>query len=298
MRTIVRLMREVREPSGNGPGNGQYALQKALCARAPEWFRIGGVLQRQELPWWWCWKDRDAAVQCARENRPFVIGPNILFEDAKGPSIASERDLCQAASCVLQYTESIWYRDLIARHCTFPNRAPIVIWPYSIDPQPGEPLPAKYDLLIYVKSTRHERLVNWLLARYPRSVLFRYGSFGREALSVAARQSRACLYLSDSDRGPLGLAEILLAGCPAVGIAHGAPWIIDGQNGYQVPHFGCQALSTAIGRSQALDRQAVRAVALRQFDTRQIADTIFSSLQEAVGRIRRWGIRRLRTIRS
>ncbi len=31
-------------------------------------------------------------------------------------------------------------------------RAPIVLWPYPIDPLPGGPLPPRYDLLIYEKS--------------------------------------------------------------------------------------------------------------------------------------------------
>jgi len=32
------------------------------------------------------------------------------------------------------------------------HQSPIVPWPYPIDPWPGEPLPDKYDLLIYAKN--------------------------------------------------------------------------------------------------------------------------------------------------
>ena len=63
-----------------------------------------------------------------------------------------ERELCNAASCRLQFTESAWYRDWILAHCGPAMRAPIVLWPYPIDPLPGGPLPPRYDLLIYEKS--------------------------------------------------------------------------------------------------------------------------------------------------
>ncbi len=286
MRRTVRLMREVNAPWGSGPGNGQYALQKALRVRAPDWLRIGGALQWQEIPWWWCWLDRDEAVRSSRENRPFVMGPNILFGDWRRPFASpGERELCTSASCALQYTESPWYRDLIARHSGPPNRAPIVIWPYPIDPQPAEPLAAKHDLLIYEKGLRGGGLSDWLVGRYPRSIRFRYGSFRREELGEAARQSRACAYLSQSDRGPLALAEILLAGCPAIGTPRGAPWIVDGLNGHQVSGFGRQSLSSAIARAQALDRRAVRSVALEQFHTDRIVDAVLSSLKEALDRV-------------
>ena len=70
--------------------------------------------------------------------------------------------------------------------------------------------------------------------RWPASVRVRYGKYRRERLIELARRSRACVYLSDCDRGPLALAEILLAGCPAVGVPCGAPWIGSGQTGVQV----------------------------------------------------------------
>jgi hypothetical protein len=38
----------------------------------------------------------------------------------------------------------------------------------------------------------------------------------------AARRLRACADLADDDHGPLALQEILLAGCPTVGVRTGA----------------------------------------------------------------------------
>jgi hypothetical protein len=55
-----------------------------------------------------------------------------------------------------------------------------------------------------------------------------YGQYKREQLFEAARRSRACAYLADDDHGPLALQEILLAGCPVVGVRTGAPFIHDG----------------------------------------------------------------------
>ena len=40
----VRLIREVTRAGKSGPFNGQYALQKALAARRPQWLKIGGLL--------------------------------------------------------------------------------------------------------------------------------------------------------------------------------------------------------------------------------------------------------------
>jgi hypothetical protein len=50
-------------------------------------------------------------------------------------------------------------------------------------------------------------------------------------LFEAARRSRTCAYLADDDHGPLALQEILLAGCPVVGVRTGAPFIQDGVTG-------------------------------------------------------------------
>ncbi len=95
----VRLIREVTRPGGSGPWNGQYALQKALRARAPEWLHVGGMLREGEIPWIWCWEDREVAAGCAAAAIPFIVGPNVLFEQSRWPCrVPAERDVCQAAS--------------------------------------------------------------------------------------------------------------------------------------------------------------------------------------------------------
>ena len=172
-----------------------------------------------EIPWFWCWEDREAAALCASAGTPFVAGPNILFATAAHPCrIEAEREICNAASCRLLFTESAWYGELIERHRGPANRAPIVLWPYPIDPRPGGPLPPQYDLLVYEKSG-----IDAAAGRRACSGPGR-GTSGSATAAIAASsswrwpaRSRCCLYLSDDDRGPLALAEILLAGCPAVG---------------------------------------------------------------------------------
>ena len=118
---------------GRGPGNGQYALQKALRQYGPPWLTIGGGLRRGEIPWFWCWEDREVAASCARVGTPFVAGPNILFANSRAPCrFEAERAICNAASCRLLFTESEWYRRLIGgiaarptahRSCSGPIRS-------------------------------------------------------------------------------------------------------------------------------------------------------------------------------
>ena len=103
----IRLIRCVPSPTGSGPGNGQYALQKALRRYAPDWLKIGGSLRRGEIPWFWCWEDREVAAMCAQAGEAFVAGPNILFAESSHPCrIAAEREICNAASCRLLFTKS------------------------------------------------------------------------------------------------------------------------------------------------------------------------------------------------
>lgn len=275
----VRLIREVNAPTGRGPGNGMYALQQALRRAQPPWLHIGGMLGDGEMPWFWCWEDRVVACACAAANVPFVIGPNMLFANWTTPcAVAGERELCNAASCRLQFTESAWYREWILAHCGPAMRAPIVLWPYPIDPLPGGPDAACYELLIYEKSGFDRGLPGQLLRRWPASVRVRYGRYQRGRLTEIARRSKACAYLSDSDRGPLALAEILLSGCPAVGVPRGSPWIVDGQTGFSVPTLEFPCLCGAIEQAMRLDRQAVRAAAAERFDSKAIVQTILTSL--------------------
>jgi len=278
----IRLIRRVTRPGGSGPQNGQYALQKALRLVCPQWLRIGGTLRDGEIPWFWCWEDRDAAAMCAAVGKPFIAGPNVLFDHSRWPCRApGEREICRAASCRLLFTESAWYRDLIEQHRGPQNRAPIVLWPYPIDPKPGGPLPAEYDLLIYAKGRYRRGLVARLMRTFRRSRLLIYGRYVRAELFEAARRSRCCLYLSTDDRGPLALAEILLSGCPSIGVPTGAPFIQPGRTGLLLDRFRRQACVDAVGTCHGLDRRAVAAVAAEQFDTARIVGTVLRALQAA-----------------
>jgi len=275
-----RLIREVTRPGGSGPWNGQYALQNALRRRTPDWLGIGGILRDDEIPWFWCWLDREAAALSAATGRPFVVGPNVLFDNSRQPCrLPAESDICNAASCRLMFTESAWYGDLIERHRGPANRAAIALWPYPIDPKPGGPLPAKYDLLIFAKSGYGRGLIG-RLSLPPRQVrLLEYGRFAREELFEAARRSRCCVYLSDDDRGPLALAEVLLAGCPTVGLARGAPFIQHGRSGVLLDRFRPQECLDAVAKCRQLDRETVAALAAKQFDTERIVETVLTALR-------------------
>jgi hypothetical protein len=276
----IRLLREVNAATGTGPGNGQHALQRALRAQAPRWLRIGGMLGANEIPWFWCWLDREMAAMCAAVGRPFVVGPNMLFENSRQPCrVAAEREICNAAACRLMFTESAWYGELIESYRGPLNRAPLVLWPYPIEPKPRGPLRPRYDLLIYLKRGHFHGLAERLRQAFPRSRLLVYGQYGREELLAAARRARCCAYLSDDDRGPLALAEILLAGCPAVGVPHGAPWIVEGWNGCQIATLRLATLVKGIETAQGLDRHRVRQAALDQFDIGKIVATILKALR-------------------
>jgi len=179
------------------------------------------------------------------------------------------------------FTESPWYRDLIERHRGPANRGPIVLWPYPIEPKPGGPLAAEFDLSIYAKSGYRVELVSHLTRRFRRTRLLVYGRFRRETLFDVARRSRCCVYLSDDDRGPLALAEILLSGCPAVGLPTGAPFIRHGCTGVLLDRLEAPTCIEAVSRCHGLDRGFVAAEAARQFDTDRIVDTVLSALAAA-----------------
>ncbi len=166
------------------------------------------------------------------------------------------------------------------------------MWPYPIDPLPGEPLPDKYDLLIYAKNGHRPQLLEHLAEFYPRHIQIHYGQYQREELYVAARQSRACAYLADDDHGPLALQEILLAGCPTVGVRTGAPFVEQGKTGILVdrlpPGAGCvgndeetaalAAYLSAVVQAQALNRETARQRATEIFDTTHVVDRIIEEL--------------------
>jgi len=278
----VRLIREMMRPDGSGPSNGQYALQRALRVHQPEWLKIGGRLREGEIPWFWCWEDREVAAMHARTERPFIVGPNILFEQSRQPCrVPAEREICNAGSCRLMFTESQWYRDLIEKHRGPRNRAPLVLWPYPIDPKPGGPLLAEYDLLVYAKGNYRPGLIARLTRHFRRTRVLIYGQFNRQGLFDAARRSRCCVYLSTDDRGPLALAEILLAGCPAIGVPTGAPFIDHGQTGILLDRFRPRECVVAVACCHQFDRQHVAAAADRQFDSARIVQTIVTAIDTA-----------------
>jgi hypothetical protein len=282
----VRLVRSVDTSGRNGPQNGQYALQKALRQRMHRdisWLSIGGEPRPDELPWFWCWLDRPAAVGWLLAGRTLVQGPNTLFLDSRRPrSDALEQTLLDTQRCRLMFTESEWYRQLIQRHRGPRSQAPIVLWPYPIDPRPGGPIdPAEYDLLIYAKDRDREDLVETLTRHYRRCCVLQYGQFHREELWEAARRSRACCYLSSDDRGPLALAEILLCGCPTVGIPTGAPFVQPGRTGLLLDRWDRGLVMGAIRECLELPRDGVAAIAAEQFDTERIVATVLEALDRA-----------------
>ena len=75
------------------------------------------------------------------------------------------------------------------------------------------------------------QLLEHLAEVFPRHIQIHYGRYQPEELFEAARRSRACAYLADDDHGPLALQEILLAGCPTVGVWTGAAFVRTGETG-------------------------------------------------------------------
>lgn len=277
----IRLIREVSAPTGSGPGNGMYVLQRALREHGPEWLHVGGMLSGDDIPWFWCWYDIDLALACADSGQPFIIGPNMVFLHWDAPT-KKELRLLNAGSLRLQFTESDWYRRLIAEDTGPELHAPTAVWPYPIEPVPG-PVEPEFDLLVYQKSGPAS-VARKLMRRFPNSLLISYGRYARDELLSAARRSRVCAYLSDNDRGPLALGEIMLSGCPAVGTERGAPWVNE-LTGVRVPELTLTALEPAIVQLRDRPRERVRAWALEHFDGRRVVGQIVEAI-EAIRRPR------------
>lgn len=135
-------------------------------------------------------------------------------------------------------------------------------------------------------------LLEHLAEAFPHHVQVHYGQYRREQLFEAARRSRACAYLADDDHGPLALQEILLAGCPTVGVRTGASFVRHGETGAVVdrlpPGASClesdadaaalDAFIDVIEQAQTLVRGLVREVAAGQFDTTRIVENLLDSL--------------------
>ena len=155
-------------------------------------------------------------------------------------------------------------------------------------------MPDAYDLLIYAKNGHRLELLEHLDEVFPRHIQIHYGQNKREQLFEAARRSRACAYLADDDHGPLALQEILLAGCPTVGVRTGASLIEPNETGLWVdrlpPGRECvtsdedevalAAYLDAIHQAQSFDRAEVRFRAAERFATGRIVDVLLAKLEE------------------
>ena len=87
--------------------------------------------------------------------------------------------------------------------------------------------------------------------------------------------------LADVDHGPLALQEILLSGCPTVGVRTGTSFVRTGETGVVVDRLppgqqcaeteeGEQALDVfmvSIEQAQSMDRHSVRERAALEFDS-------------------------------
>ena len=154
-------------------------------------------------------------------------------------------------------------------------------------------MPDAYDLFIYAKNGHRPQLLEHLAELFPRHLQIHYGHYQREELFEAARRSRACVYLADDDHGPLALQEILLAGCPTVGVRTGASFVHTGETGVivdRLPPGGqsvvrdsdASALKVdSLGRTLSFDRHTVRERAAIQFNTNRVLDAVVSALDAA-----------------
>jgi hypothetical protein len=296
----VELIGPVNGPGGDGPSNGMHALQVALRRRMSkdlDWFGIErSPTSSDVLPWFWSWHHRRDAIAWNHEGLPFAMGPNVLFMYSRQPRIDQEEcDLLDAEHCRAMFCHSAWYRDLIAQHRGPLNQSVISQWSYPIDEWPDEPLPDEYDLLIFVKNGHQPQLAEHLAQAFPRHVRLDYGKYKRRELAEAARRARACAYLADDDQGPLALEELLLAGCPTVGVRTAATYVETGINGCLVDRLppgesgletdddrrALQLFMTAIERSQQINRMHVRELAAREFATDHCVDKLVAALDRA-----------------
>jgi hypothetical protein len=278
----IRLIRPNPKFASRGPGNGMDGLRAALEAVKPPWLAFGGEIGPNDIPWVWCWLDKPTAVTCESLKRPYILGPCVFFENGTKPTNAyAEKDLLNGPHCRMLFTDSDWYAEVIRRYMGPQNRAEIVVWPFPINPLPAEPCDQRPALLIYEKSGIVPEVTAALQQLFSPTITIRYGLHERHQLSEAARMSWACAYLSASDRGPLGLAEIMLSGCPAVGIPTGAPWIEDGVTGWQVPSIGdAGCVAEAIEKCRWLDPGIVRARAIGRFSAEAVLPTVLAALEK------------------
>jgi hypothetical protein len=260
-----------------------YALQETLRPRAPEWLKIGGEPEPTELCWYWNWEDIGQILDKIRLGIPFVIGPNVIFAWSGNPGGGhGEREILDAPTCRAIMCHSQWYEALIREHLGPNNSAAIVRWPYPILPLPDGPKDDHHDVFIYDKMGGVPPILEEALGhRFPHATTIRYGHYQRRDLYELARRSRACVYLCTDESGPLAMAEILLAGCPAIGIERGAPFVLSGRTGVRVEDFTPSSILEGVEKCHAMDRNGVREIALKMFDAGRIADAVINALDYA-----------------
>ena len=102
-------------------------------------------------------------------------------------------------------------------------------------------------------------------------------------------------YLADDDHGTLALQEILLAGCPTVGVRTRVAFVRPGETGVVVDRLppGRQCAESdddvralagymeAIEQAHSLDRHVVRVRAASEFDTDRIVDSVVTAVNKA-----------------
>lgn len=296
----VELIRPVPEMGRSGPFNAFFSIQQELLRRIGaglDWLSIRSTpVSRGALPWFWNWQDREYASWWDAQNLPFVQGPYMLFLNSNRPRIDQlECNLLDARNCRGMFCNSNWYRDLIAKHRGPLNQSPITVCPSPIANWPEAPAAARYDLLIYSKNGHRPQLAEHLAEVFPRHIQINYGKYNRAELLEAARESRACAYLADDDHGPLALQEILLAGCPAVGVRTGAPFVQPGVTGFFVERLppGKRAAIDArdanslaefihsLEAARQLNRSDVRTAAALEFNTDSLINRYLNALEVA-----------------
>ena len=123
----------------------------------------------------------------------------------------------------------------------------------------------------------------------------------RAIFRACSQASKSCALLLDCvrtpepvDHGPLALQEILLAGCPTVGVRTGAAFVRHGETGVVAdrlpPGARCaesdddvRALAVfmeAIEEAQSMDRHSVRDRAASEFDSERIVDSIIIAVNK------------------
>jgi len=280
MTLSIRMIRKVNEAGEQGPANALYALQRLLRSVSPSWLQIGGELRPGEIAWFWSSYDMPLAIHCEKQGIPYILGPCVFFGERLNPcNEPMERVLLSGRHCAGLVTESQVYADLITAYRQRPNGAPVFAIPSPVDPHPDGPKDHLRDLLIYRKSGHGDLLIDALGEHYPWSTVIRYGAYKRDDLFEAARTSRACVYLSDDDRGPIALAEILLAGCPSVGIQEVAPWIQEEVTGYPVEKLDEESLCRGIEFCLTMNREQVRHAAKQMFDPTDIGTQYLDALE-------------------